>query len=474
MKLFLFAKPFDRLLTPVYLILTSFIIIWPVFYNGYPLFYSDSALYILSSNLFGHLRKIENVPFLQGLGYAWFIRLITWRTTMYLVVFAQALIINFLVYSIVKIFSDKGKVWRYHLPTIAILSLFSSMGWTTSQLMPDIFTSFLILTVFLFYDQGVKSFAMYFFLAVIIVFSILSHTSNILISVSIIGFILLAILVTRPEKERLILFFKKFVVMGLILFTSILILVGLNKRYYNYAGLSPTSEIFIMARLMDTGFMYDFLEEKCAVKNYQLCIYKDSLPDSYEGFLWNADSPFYKTGGWDIHKHKEYGQIFRDVITTPRYLGKFLYDCGVHSVNQLKTFEIGDGFTTVYAEESAQYQTAVRHFNKKEMRENYLNSKQTQGSLSFKIPNRLNYILIYASFLIIGLTLLLCKFDRKIWLLTLVITVGVVFNAVGTSSLSSVFHRFQSRVMWLVPLLACVYFFFYLYPRVLAMVRQRE
>jgi hypothetical protein len=333
--------------------------------------------------------------------------------------------------------------------------------------MPDIFTSFLLLSVFLFYDSGQKGKGMFVFLSIIIISAILSHLTNITISIAIISFLLLAIFITRPGKVVLLHFAKKTLTVAALACISLVILIGLNKRYYNFAGLSRTSEIFFMARLMDTGFMPEFLEEKCLVKNYQMCMYKDSLPNSYDGFLWSDNSPLNKTGGWNIDKHKEYGEITKDVLTTPKYLGKFLFNCGVHSIRQLKTFEIGEGFTTSYSAESGQYQLVLRHFDKKELKENYLNSRQTQGTLSFDIPNKVNYILLYISLFIITLTFILCKFDRKIVLFTLVIISGVIFNAIITSSLTSVFHRFQSRVMWLIPLLACIYFCFYLFPRLL-------
>src|SRR5665647_1560414 len=113
----------------------------------------------------------------------------------------------------------------------------------------------------------------------------------------------------------------KTIVVIILIFSSILILIGLNNKYYDYNGISPTSNIFFVARLMDTGFMPEFLNEKCGEKSYEMCKYKDSLPDSYEGFLWNPESEFYKTGGWDIkiHKHKEYKTIVHDVLTSPKY-----------------------------------------------------------------------------------------------------------------------------------------------------------
>lgn len=461
-----------NLVLPLYLILSSFIMLFPVFYNGYPLFYSDSALYILVSNLFGALIHTENVPYLSGIGYAWFIRIVTWRTTLYLVVFAQALILNILIYYSVKVLVTETKIFKFHLPIIVILSLFSSMGWTASQLMPDIFTSFLVLAIFLFYSSDKKSLGMYIFLSIMIVTSILSHLSNITISVLLIALIFIAFLFMKSDKNNLMIFIKKSTVIVALIISSLLILIGLNHKYYNYNGLSPTGNIFFVARLMDTGFMQEFLNEKCGEKSYEMCRYKDSLPDSYEGFLWNPNSVFYKTGGWNISEQKEYGQIIHDVLTTPKYLSKFLLNCGSHSLHQLITFKIGDGLTTVYNKKSSPYQTALRHFNKRELREDYLYSKQALGILNFDRVNQINYALMLVSFLIILWTFIKSKFDRNMILFTVILISGVIINAIATSSLASVFNRFQSRVIWFIPFLACIYFVAYIYPALKKQVRR--
>lgn len=454
----------SKLFLTVYLILTSLIILLPVFYNGYPLFYSDSAVYILASNLFGALINTESLPFLSGMGYSWFIRIVAWRVSLYLVVIAQALLLNILIYHTVKVLIPETKIIKFHLPIIIILSACSSMGWTASQLMPDIFTSYLILSVFLLYSWNEKGWGMYIFLSIIIMSSILSHLTNITISVLIIGLLFLLFIIKRSYRMNLKIFMGKSLIVGALIFASLLILIGLNKKYYNYSGLSPTSQIFFIARLMDTGFMQDFLNEKCPEKSYDMCMYKDSLPDSYEGFLWNSNSLFNKTGGWNIQEHEEYGRIISDVLTTPKYLGKFLYNCGIHSVHQIVTFDTGDGLTVVYNKESAQYQTVIRHFDKKEFREDFVNSKQSRGELKFDKVNLFNHILLAVSILIILLTFVISKFDRNMFLFTFVIISGVIINAAATSSLSSVFNRFQSRVIWLIPLLACLCFSVFIYP----------
>jgi len=450
-----------------YLILTSFIILIPALYNGYPLFYSDSALYIKAAMLFGNVHPEEGIPCLSGLGYAFFIRIVTWQSTLYLVILAQAIILNILIYSSFKVLLPENKIITYHLPIIFILSICSSLGWTAGQLMPDIFTSCLILSVFLFFSLNNKNPGIYIFLSVIIILSILSHLSNIGISILILALLSVLFLIKRSYRIILKLFFRKLLVIITLLFACFLTLIGLNKKYYNYAGLSPTSHIFFMARLMDTGFMQEFLNEKCSEKSYEMCQYKDSLPDSYESFLWSPESVFNKTGGWDLTKHEEYTEISRDVMTSPKYLGRFLYNCVIHSYHQLLTFKTGDGLSTPYNKESPQYMAVISHFNKKEIRINFQESKQMQGTINFGLVNSINSILLFISVLIIVLTLLFYKFDSNMFLFTYVIICGVIVNAAATSSLASVFDRFQSRVIWLIPLLASIYFSKFIYPGVI-------
>lgn len=458
----------NKLFLSGYLILSSFIILFPAFFNGYPIFYSDSALYIYASMLFGHLSNGEDLPYLSGIGYALFIRIVTWRYSLYLVVLAQALLLNILIYHSIKNVIPEKKIIKFHLPIIGILSICSSMGWTTSQLMPDIFTSYLVLSVFLLYSWTKNSWGLYVFLSIVIIFSILSHLSNISISVLLIGVLFLLFLLKKSYRKDLKIFFQKtLLVIGLI-FTSLIILTGMNNKYYDYKGLSPTGHIFLIARLMDTGFMPEFLNEKCAEKQYEMCKYKDSLPNSYEGFLWSPDSEFYKTGGWDIktHKHEEYNMITRDVLTTPKYLGKFLYNCGIHSLKQLITFKIGDGMSNVYTKESTEYQIVTKYFDHPEFTVDFQNSRQMQSKINLGLINVVNYILLVVSVLTILWTFVRRKMDRNMFLFTFVIISGVIINAAAASSLSSIFNRFQSRILWLIPLLACTYFSVYMYPAI--------
>jgi hypothetical protein len=453
-----------KILLTAYFVFSSLIIIIPALFNGYPLFYSDSALYIKASMLFGKLPSAEKIPYLSGLGYAFFVRAVTWKTTLWLVVFAQAVILNILIFRVIKALFAENKTIRYHLPILIILSLFSSMGWTASQLMPDIFTSYIILSIFLFYNGNNKNLWIYFFLSVIIIISILSHLSNIGIYILLVFMIILLFLLLKSYRRNFKIFIRKTVMIIVLVCVSFFILKGLNKKYYNEYVLSPTSHIFFMARLMDTGFMKDFLNEKCDEKSYEMCKYKDSLLNSYDSFLWNPKSVFNKTGGWDLEKHKDYKDIARDVISSPKYLSLFLCNCGIHSLWQLVTWKTGDGLTNIFNKESAQYQAVIKNYNRGEFRNDFQSSKQMQAKLNFDYINLINNIFLFVSVLIIIWTFILKKQDKSMKFFTYIIFCGVMINAVVTSSLASVFDRFQSRIIWMIPLLASIYFFKFLYP----------
>ncbi len=453
----------NRNKTIYYLLVTSIFFILPAIYNGYPLFYSDSAVYIKFAMLIGNINN-GSLPYLSGIGYAFFLRLVSFKATLWLVILVQGLILNFLIYRVLFEFFPRNKLVYSHFFIILVLVLFSSCGWTASQLMPDIFTSFLILATFLIYSDNRKSIAEYILLSVLIEISILSHLSNLTIAILNIPALIIFFAFRKEFRTNRKILLSKTILMIALIAVSVFTIVVMNKRYYNQYTLSPTGHIFMMARLADAGFMNEFLNEHCKEKSYKLCEYKDSFPESYEKFLWDTKGAFYQTGGWDITQNQEYKQVIRDVLTTPKYFYLFTLNCSDHFLKQTISFKTGDGLYSWFNKESSQYLTVLENFNKPEIRNSFQSSKQISGKLNFKYVNILNDILLVISLLIIIWCIIRKSTNRKTVQFTYVIISGVLINAVSTSAMSSVFDRFQSRVIWLLPFLACIYFATYILP----------
>ena len=55
-----------------------------------------------------------------------------------------------------------------------------------------------------------------------------------------------------------------------------------------------------MGKMLDSGVLKSFLDDKCKNNNYVLCACKDSLPKDNRELLWSYYGPLYKHGGWEI------------------------------------------------------------------------------------------------------------------------------------------------------------------------------
>jgi len=80
-------KQKQLLLTSLYLVMTTFIILLPAIYNGYPFVTGDSGGYLsMATNL--------HPSSFRPLGYSIFIWLFNWNNSLWPVIFIQSLILN--------------------------------------------------------------------------------------------------------------------------------------------------------------------------------------------------------------------------------------------------------------------------------------------------------------------------------------------------------------------------------------------
>ena len=84
---------------------------------------------------------------------------------------------------------------------------------------------------------------------------------------------------------------------------------------------SKGSHIFIMAHLVETGVVDDYLKKNCSTNNYNLCKYQGEIPTD---LIWDyKNSPLHLEYGkgdvWNDSKI-EYQQIIWDILSTPKYL----------------------------------------------------------------------------------------------------------------------------------------------------------
>jgi energy-coupling factor transporter transmembrane protein EcfT len=285
------------------------------------------------------------------------------------------------------------------------------------------------------------------------ILSLIVHLSNFPLLMLSLVIVLLVVLFSKRFIGKRKHFIIKMIAPVLAIIIAANILMNYNYSYFSKYQLSTTSHVFFLARLIDSGVIEEYLEDNCGKYNFTLCQYKNEIPRSSQLFIWGQDGPYYKTGSWSTD-HEDYKIMIRDILTTPKYLKPVLFDFTVSTFKQLFNFKIGEGIDCPFDENSAPVQYVLSKFPKSEIKRDLLLSEQNTGNMNFREINILHYLIIFASLIAIIYVILRKKLSDNMFLLSWVILSGLVFNAAVCADLSNVLNRYQSRVIWLLPLLA--------------------
>jgi hypothetical protein len=224
----------------------------------------------------------------------------------------------------------------------------------------------------------------------------------------------------------------------------------------NKYELSKGSHVFLMAHFADNGTLKKFLNENCDKEEYRnckLCQYKDSLPTNLNSFLWEANSVFYKTGGWENSK-EEYTKIINGIKSKPKYIFFNMYKSLLYSGTQLTRNDIGSGLIP-FPKGTEQYGQISWRF-KNELND-YENSRQNTQYLRAYLNeiNKFNFWINICSLfglLLIAFSGIYKRMDLLSVKLLGMFGIAVLFNAFFTAGISAPSERYQARINWLIVL----------------------
>jgi len=424
--------------------LSSILFLFLGFYNNYPFFFSDSGTYILSGLEF-------KIPIDRPIYYGLFVRHSSLLTSMWYVVFAQSLIVSYLMFFIFKIFF-KNNYKLYFLISVVILVLTSGASFHICQIIPDIFTPILILSFLLLLLKTEISKVDTFVISIIFMYSIFTHNSHLQIALLILLFVILLFIFKKNSCQKIFNLKKLLMVFGLFLATLILIptcnfLIS-NKLFY-----SQVSDIFLIQKLSEDGILEKYLNEECENKNYEICKYKDSLTWD---LLWDSKSPLNRTGSW-LDVVDECNEINKDILTTPKYVKLFSVKLIPHTLEQFFRFNTGDASSGACEPASYIINSKFKHENKE-----FYGSKQINGKLNFNLLNTFQYIFIFISFILFFIfysNKRLMEGNDTLKFSIFYILLALLANAFICSTFSMVIDRYQSRVAWLIPLFSLIVIF---------------
>lgn len=162
--------------------------------------------------------------------------------------------------------------------------------------------------------------------------------------------------------------------------------------------------------------------------------------------MWPDKSmPLSKLGLWEDSCTKEFRHLNRDIFTTPKYLGMYLKDAGISTVQQL--FEVTFEKPFAFQKDDWKLVLIGNHFTNEF--DDLATSDQNKGKLDTSYFNQI-YIIFFILSSIIVLWVYPFAAHKNVYGIYGLILVYFVINAYVTSNFSMVAPRFQNRIFWII------------------------
>jgi hypothetical protein len=411
---------------------------WVAVFNSFPLVFPDTISYA-TTVLRGEF------PGMFSVFYSLFILPLHVGSTLWPVVFVQGAIVGHLLYVAVRCVSGGKLTQSKFLLIVAALCLFSSLPWFTGQIMPDMFSAILIVSIFLLAfctDQLTGKELIYLF--ALTTAGIATHLSHVPIAC---GLILLCCtlqpicLTTRTEIRRWA---------ALLLAPALTAVVAMLAATWINSGtiaLARNSNVFLLAKWLQDGPALTYLQEACPALQYSLCPYFDELKgENQDALKWSPGSPFYKVGGFDQLEPEARQIVWATLRSRPvEILQQAVVDVG----QQLLRFRIGEGLTPEGVKLVAPH---IAEVFGPDVENSLLQSRQAQGSLFLSEFRQLHLaaLLLSIAFILWSCVAAMEGLSDRLVTFYIFVSAGIVWNAVVTGALSGPYDRYMARVSWLM------------------------
>jgi hypothetical protein len=423
---------------------------WPAVYNGFPLLYPDSMSYLrqgapVARALFLH--RFAGYYGGRSLIYSVGILPFHWNVTPWPVVIFNALLTAYVLWLVLRSLQP-GRTTTAYLALLALLSVFTGLGWFVGWIMPDIFGPVLYLAIYLLvFAPETLSRAERRAVVLIAWWSVASHITHLMLAAGL-CVLFVAVLAVRHQVTRRTL--RPISTVALTVFCAAAAHVALHTYLFGEPSLSGQRPPFVMARMIADGPGRWYLRQHCRTLHVEICRHSRDLPDNVDDFLWSAH------GIWQSASLAQQERIRKEetriVLGTLRaYPREELVVSAGNFWRQLHAFGLYDYDPNPWI--LAMVDTVLPG-----ARPRYLETRQAKETLHEDFFTSVQDWTVALSLLVIacGALFLRQKWSPRVIGLATIIGFVVVVNAAVTGVLANVEDRYQARVIWLVPLLAAV------------------
>jgi hypothetical protein len=423
------ASAIKRLAWPAAILLLLLALIAPALWNGFPLIFADTGGYVLR-------------PFEGTLAYG--------RSALYGAFLASGISLEFWP----NILLQAGlAIWiialtlRTHLGELRLgtlllvvlgLGCLTSLPWTASQLMPDVFVLLAALALHLLaFHPTTLTRGETVGLGAVVAFAIASHMSILGLALALLAAYALARLVaTHTQLPR-----PHLLPPVLAVCAGIGLALTSNAVIAGQFAFTPGGPNFLFARLLQDGIVQRYLDRACPDPSLHICTYRDELPTATEDWLWWSDSPFYKLGGWQDFTPEAQHIILATLRSEP---GAHVVSAAGDALEQLVAVWTGDGISP---ENNQHAEWAMSEVAPRAM-PHFRAAAQQRAALDFTAINWVQLPLaLLASAAAPVILVALRKRAPLIAALALSAVVALTANAAICGIFSSTNARYQSRLV---------------------------
>jgi len=412
----------------------------PALWNGFPIVFHDTAGYVGSVL---DMRLVPGRSFFYGL-FLWVASLGWWN--FWGPVFAQSFFTLWVIHLMLRCHDLPAGPLVTMIFCVG-LGLSTSITWYTSQLMPDVLVPLVVLALWLLgFRWNRISPRERTGLAALALLGLLSHMSCMALAIGLAGITLMAWIVGRRRDWMPLA--CNLSPIGVVA-ASLILMPMVHLSLMGKATFTPGGPVFLFGSLVQDGIAQRWLGDHCPAPDIKLCGLQDRIPKTADEFLWDGRSPFLDIGGWEgavaelSHLVKECLKAYPEAIAWTSLRATAL---------QMAMVATGDGLDEFHGATrgvfTASLPRAVKPFNA---------AYQQQGQVTkplFDAFNRVHipvaYLSVMGLLMAIGWGLHSKRYELAgLASFTLLALLG---NAFICGALSNPHDRYQSRLIWLAPL----------------------
>jgi hypothetical protein len=434
---------------------TAALLLWPAVWNGYPIVFADTGTYLGQA-----IHRFAGWD--RPVFYSWFMLPLHAMVTLWPVIVVQAVLTAWILRLVSRVLLPRVSPVVF-VGGVGILAVATWLPWIVSELMPDVFTPLLILTIgLLAWVPERLSRRERAGLTGLAAFMIASQQSSLLLAcVLLTGAGVLSGTRARsrtpltpcrvrptprpPDQPH-----RRWPLIVLPPALALLALCSVNFAAYGRFAVAPFGNVFLLARVIYDGPGMAVLRRDCPAAGWRLCPFLGEFPPTSDEFLWMLNSPLHRAGGPKSVSHDANAIISTALIADPVGEARAVL---ANTLEQLSRFASGDGLNPW-----VQLSPEIEHDFPAREAAAYESARQQAGSLSVSLVlAHLHAGVALAGVMACMLLLPIAMIRRAPCVgFLLVVLLALPVSAAITGALSTPHDRYQSRIMWLPPFIAVV------------------